>query len=115
MNRKRSNRIVWGAATVESAMGASIELSSSPAAKAISSGIRGWAVRGAGWLSGPLPLALRLLSLKRNPRNHALRRAAAISSLAGSLLTRWTWVHAGKLSAASPSIPLRRPSSASLE
>jgi hypothetical protein len=67
-------------------MGVSIELSSSPATKALSSGISGWTMRGAGWLSGLLPLTLRLVSLKSNPRNHAFRRPAAISSLAGSLL-----------------------------
>jgi formate-dependent nitrite reductase membrane component NrfD len=109
------NRIALGAAAVETAMGVSIELSSSPGTKALRSGISGWAMRGAGLLSGPLPLALRLLSLKRNPRNHALHRTAAISSLAGSLLTRWAWIHAGKLSADDPSIPLQLPSCASLE
>lgn len=100
------NRIALGAAAVETAMGASIELSSSPGTKALKSGLSGWAMRGAGLLSGPLPLALRMLSL-RSKQKSRLRRAAAIASLAGALLTRWAWVHAGKLSAADPSVPLQ--------
>jgi len=101
------NRIAMGAAAVETAMGASIELSLSPGTKALKSGLSGWAMRGAGFLSGPLPLALRILSLRNKERKSGLRRAAAISSLAGSLLTRWAWVHAGKISAADPSVPLQ--------
>jgi formate-dependent nitrite reductase membrane component NrfD len=101
------HRIALGAAAVETAMGASIEVSSSPATKALKSGASGWAMRGAGVLSGPLPLALRLLSSTSNGRKRSLRRAAAISSLAGSLLTRWAWVHAGKLSADDPPVPLQ--------
>ncbi len=101
------HRIALGAAAVETAMGASIELSSSPGRKALKSGLSGWAMRGAGLLSGPLPLALRMLSLRSKQRKSGLRSAAAISSLAGSLLTRWAWVHAGKLSAADPSVPLQ--------
>jgi protein NrfD len=105
------NRIALGAAAVETAMGASIELSSTPGTKALKSGMSGWAMRGAGLLSGPLPLALRLLSSKNNARKRGLRRAAAISSVAGSLLTRWAWVHAGKVSADDPSVSLQLDSS----
>lgn len=101
------HRIALGAAAVETAMGASIELGSTPGTKALKTGVSGWAMRGAGLLSGPLPLALRLLSLTSAGRGRSLRRAAAISSLAGSLLTRWAWVHAGKLSADDPSVPLQ--------
>lgn len=45
-------------------------------------------------LSGPVPLALRILG-----RTKHARRFAAVSSLAGSLLTRFAWVQAGKKSA----------------
>lgn len=106
------NRIALGAAAIETAMGASIELNSSPGTKALKSGVSGWAMRAAGVLSGPLPLALRLLSLgTSNTRERKLRRAAAISSIAGSLLTRWAWVHAGKISADDNSVPLQLHSS----
>jgi DMSO reductase anchor subunit len=44
----------------------------------------------AGALSGPIPLALRLLGA---------RKGAAVSTLLGSLLTRFAWVEAGKESA----------------
>lgn len=104
---KALDRIALGAAAVETAMGASIELSSAPGTRALKSGVSGWAMRGAGLLSGPLPLVLRLLSWRSKGQKSGLRRAAAISSLAGSLLTRWAWVHAGKLSAADPSVPLQ--------
>ncbi len=103
------NRIAMGAASIETAMGASIELRTTPASKALRSGISGWAMRGAGLLSGPLPLALRLLALSNKKRGRGLRRAAAISSLAGSLLTRWAWVRAGKVSADDPAVTLQQP------
>ena len=43
-----------------------------------------------GALSGPIPLALRLLGA---------RQGAAVSTLLGSLITRFAWVEAGKASA----------------
>jgi formate-dependent nitrite reductase membrane component NrfD len=50
-----------------------------------------------GFFSGPLPLALRLLGGRR------ARKAAAASTLLGSLLTRIAWVEAGKRSASDAS------------
>jgi hypothetical protein len=41
--------------------------------------------------------------------NKKLRRAAAWSSIAGSLLTRFGWVHAGRASARDHRIPLELP------
>jgi hypothetical protein len=49
---------------------------------------------------------LRLLALKKGGPRRNLRRAAAISSLVGSLLTRWAWIEAGKNSAEDASVPL---------
>jgi formate-dependent nitrite reductase membrane component NrfD len=100
------NRIAIGAAAMETCMGVSLELDSSPASKPLKSGGSGWAMRGAGLLSGPVPLGLRLLSLGMKSRKRGLRRAAAVSSIAGSLLTRFAWVGAGKTSAADNSVPL---------
>jgi formate-dependent nitrite reductase membrane component NrfD len=101
------NKIAVGAAAVETFMGVAIERQSTPASAALKSGATGWAMRGAGLLSGPLPLALRILSLAGKKRSRSLRRAAAISSIAGSLLTRFAWVEAGKASAADNSVPLK--------
>jgi hypothetical protein len=36
-----------------------------------------------------------------------LRKAAAISSIAGSLITRWAWVYAGRASSKDPKVPLQ--------
>ncbi|MGA8622893.1 MAG: NrfD/PsrC family molybdoenzyme membrane anchor subunit [Candidatus Sulfotelmatobacter sp.] len=102
------NRIAIGAAAVETAMGASIELRSMPGSQPLRSGTSGSAMRAAGLLSGPVPLVLRLLALGNKRRSRGLRRAAAISSLAGSLLTRWAWIRAGKASANDPAAPLQQ-------
>jgi hypothetical protein len=68
---------------------------------------KGWSgamVRAGGVLSGPVPLALRLAYAMSG--NIKLRRAAAWSSIAGSLLTRFGWVQAGRASAQDHRIPL---------
>ena len=51
------------------------------------------------WLSGPVPLTMRLASLLLPGRHLVLRRLAACSGIAGSLFTRYGWVEAGKASA----------------
>jgi hypothetical protein len=74
---------------------------------------KGWSgaiVRAGGVLSGPVPLALRLAYAVSG--NKKLRRAAAWSSVAGSLLTRFGWVHAGRASARDHRIPLELPENA---
>lgn len=71
---------------------------------------KGWSgamVRAGGVLSGPVPLALRLAYAISG--NKKLRRAAAWSSVAGSLLTRFGWVQAGRASARDHRIPLDLP------
>ncbi len=47
-------------------------------------------IKAAGILSGPVPFVLRLIGK---------RKAAAAATIAGSLLTRFAWVEAGKVSA----------------
>ena len=60
-----------------------------------------------GIFSGPVPLALRLAAEFASPLNsRKLRRAAAASSLAGSLCTRIGWVKAGHVSAKDWRLPL---------
>jgi hypothetical protein len=68
---------------------------------------KGWSgaiVRAGGILSGPVPLGLRVAYALTGKKS--LRRAAAWSSIAGSLLTRFGWVHAGRASARDHRIPL---------
>ncbi|HUF78073.1 MAG TPA: hypothetical protein VMR44_04055, partial [Thermoanaerobaculia bacterium] len=69
-----------------------------PAFEPLKRGRSGAIVRAGGLLSGPVPLALRILGR---------RKAAAVSALAGSLLTRFGWVEAGKASAGDPALLLR--------
>jgi formate-dependent nitrite reductase membrane component NrfD len=103
------NRIGIGATVVETAIGASLELGKKPGTEPLHRKATGWTMRVAGLLSGPLPLALRLLSLTSPERKQKLRRAAAISSVAGSLITRFAWVYAGRASSKDPSVPLQLP------
>jgi hypothetical protein len=91
------NLLGIAAAAVETAVGAVHETDPDPVYEPLKRGRSGAIVRTGGVLSGPVPLLLRLLGA---------RRAAAVSSLAGSLLTRFGWVEAGKTSADDPSLPL---------
>lgn len=72
-------------------------------------GVSGIIVRLGGILSGPVPLLLRLAFAIGGNRN--LRRAAAWSSIAGSLLTRFGWIRAGHASARDYTLPLELASS----
>lgn len=89
------NRVGVAASAVETVVGARIESRRHPALEPLKRGVSGLAIRAGGLLSGPLPLALRLLA----PRSKRARRLAAISALAGSLLTRIGWIAAGRASA----------------
>jgi formate-dependent nitrite reductase membrane component NrfD len=89
------NYIGAGAAAVETLIGSSLELSSSEALVPLKENWTGSVVRAGGVLSGPLPLALRLLA----GRSRSARKAAAISTLVGSALTRVGWLAAGRESA----------------
>ncbi|HXT74253.1 MAG TPA: NrfD/PsrC family molybdoenzyme membrane anchor subunit [Candidatus Angelobacter sp.] len=99
-----------GSALCETAIGARIETSQTPALKPLKSGRTGMLTRLGGLLSGPLPLALRLIAaFSTRERSRKLRRAAAVSTIAGSLLTREAWIKAGAVSANDPRIPLQLP------
>lgn len=89
-----------GAALTETAMGASIELNPDPAVEPLKHGPSGWLIRVGGVLSGPIPLALRTISLfSKGSRAEKLRKYAAVSSVVGSAITRAAWIHAGHVSA----------------
>lgn len=83
-----------GAAAVETLVGASLELRQSEALVPLKENRSGTITRVGGVLSGPLPLALRLLA----GRSPSARKAAAIATITGSLLTRVGWLSAGKSS-----------------
>ncbi len=68
-------------------------------------GLSGLLVQLAGILSGPAPLALRVASFFARDRQR-LRRLAALSGIAGSLLMRYGWVLAGSESSRDWRIPL---------
>jgi hypothetical protein len=73
-------------------------------------GTSGWITRAGGVLSGALPLALRLLSTASSgKRSRNIRKWAAVSGIAGSLLTRYGWVLAGHASARDWRLPLEIP------
>ena len=96
------NLLAIGAAAAESFLGLSIELDRGPGQAPLRTGRSGRLIRAGGILSGPVVLALRLLV----GRNNAARRAASLSALLGSLLTRIGWVAAGHASARDP-LPAR--------
>ena len=79
----------------ETFVGARIEMRGGKESEPLRHGASGTTIRIGGLLSGPLPLLLRLLG----GRSKRARRAAAVSSLAGSLITRFAWVKAGRASA----------------
>jgi hypothetical protein len=89
-----------GAAIFECWEGWRIESRQQPALNPLKRGVSGFITRAGGVLSGPVPAVLRLASLLSGRRsNDDLCRWAAISSVAGSLVTRIAWVHAGHVSA----------------
>jgi hypothetical protein len=96
-----------GAAVFECWEGLRIESRPHPHLDPLKHGTSGWLTRAGGALSGPVPLALRAASsLGSSKRAGSLRRWAAWSSIAGSLLTRFAWIRAGHVSARNWELPL---------
>ncbi len=95
------------ASGVEAAEGVRIETNPRVVTEPLKHGYSGWIIRTGGMLSGPIPLGLRLASLF-TPRetSRKLRRIAAASSIAGSLITRMAWIEAGHASARDWRLPL---------
>jgi hypothetical protein len=98
------NVLGLAAAAFETLTGIEIESDRTIDSEPLRRGVTGTTIRIGGFFSGPLPLVLRLLGI----RSRRARRAAAASSLLGSLITRVAWIEAGKTSAADPR-PLLRP------
>lgn len=91
------------AAALETLEGAKIETELDEVHDPLRHGGSGWLTRTGGILSGPVPLALRLASLVGGER---MRRGAAWASIAGSLITRYAWMRAGRNSARDYKLPL---------
>jgi hypothetical protein len=99
------NQLALAAAAIETAILASLEVDVDPRLVPLKTGASGLGIRLGGLLTGPVPLALRLLGGK----SRRWRRAAAVSSLAGSLMSRLAWMAAGRASASDPRVPLDLP------
>jgi hypothetical protein len=103
------NALGIAACAGETLIGAKIELDQRRVSEPLKKGTSGWLTRIGGVLSGPLPLALRLLAgNSKSERSVKLRKAAAMSSIAGSLITRAAWIAAGRVSAKDPRLELNR-------
>lgn len=99
------NALGLAASAYETAEGAIIEFTRDRVNRPLQRGKSGLIVRLGGALSGPIPFALRLAcTLTGNP---SLRKAASVCSVAGSLLTRFGWIEAGKASARDHVLPLQ--------
>lgn len=85
--------------------GIELETKRTRANEPVHKGLSGAIVRAGGVLSGPVPLALRVAYAVTGNRD--FRKAAAWSSIAGSLLTRFGWIRAGHSSAKDHRIPLK--------
>ncbi|HUL74499.1 MAG TPA: NrfD/PsrC family molybdoenzyme membrane anchor subunit [Vicinamibacterales bacterium] len=90
------NGLGIGAAAVETVLGIQLEWSRDRVTRSLFTGSSGVLVRLGAWLTGPVPLVLRLASGSLP----ALRLAAAVSMTVGSLATRFGWIGAGRESAA---------------
>lgn len=97
-----------GASLFESFEGLRIESRSQTHLDPLKRGTSGLITRAGGVLSGPIPALLRVASLfGGKQKSNSLRRWAAWSAIAGSVLTRFAWVHAGHLSARDWKLPLQ--------
>jgi hypothetical protein len=102
------NTLGMGGSAVEVLEGLNVELSKKPAMEPLRCGRSGWLTRVGGILSGPVPLALRVAAaFTGKRRSRQLRKIAAASSVAGSMLTRIAWVYAGHVSARDWRPPLK--------
>ncbi len=96
------NDLGLAAAAVETVVGAALESRAVASERPLKEGASGALVRAGGVLSGPIPLVLRVLG-RRRPM---WRRAASLAAIAGSILTRFGWIAAGRESTQDASLQL---------
>ena len=106
---KALNRLALLAAAAETGAAIHLATRTDRSLQPLKMGMTGALTNAGAILSGPVPLALRILG-GQSPR---ARRLAAVSSLAGSLLTRFAWVAAGRVSSRHSAIPLKLENSGS--
>ena len=107
---KALNNLGIVASAYEVYEGIALETRRTRANEPVHKGRSGFIVRTGGTLSGPVPLALRIAFAITGKK--VFRQAAAWSSLAGSLLTRFGWIDAGHASSKDHRIPLMLEESA---
>jgi formate-dependent nitrite reductase membrane component NrfD len=103
-NSAALNLLGIGASAFETYEGLHLEQRPEAALEPLKHGLSGWITRLGGVLSGPAPLSLRLAAQISGSRR--MRRAACWAAIAGSLLTRYGWMQAGKSSAQDWRLPL---------
>lgn len=101
------NLLGMGASAFEAYEGVHLERRGEAALDPLKHGVSGWITRLGGVLSGPAALGLRLGAQISGSRK--MRRGACWSAIAGSLLTRYGWMQAGKASARDWRLPLQVP------
>jgi formate-dependent nitrite reductase membrane component NrfD len=106
-NSTALNLLGIGASAFEAYEGLHLEQRHEAALEPLKHGLSGWSTRLGGVLSGPAPLSLRLAAQISGSRK--MRRAACWAAIAGSLLTRYGWMQAGKASARDWRLPLEVP------
>jgi formate-dependent nitrite reductase membrane component NrfD len=89
------NRIGIGTAAFETILLVHLEWQRDRLARSLFAGRSGILVRAGAWLTGPMPLVLRLADTMAP----GLRLLAAVSMVIGSLVTRFGWIAAGRRSA----------------
>jgi formate-dependent nitrite reductase membrane component NrfD len=103
-NSTALNLLGIGASAFETYEGLHLEQRQEAALEPLKHGLSGWITRLGGVLSGPAPLSLRMAAQISGSRK--IRRAACWAAIAGSLLTRYGWMQAGKSSAQDWRLPL---------
>jgi hypothetical protein len=96
------HRINLTGAVGETLVGMRLECDRDRRQDPVKHGRSGTLIRLGGLLSGPAPLAIRLLA----GQSRNARRSAALLSLAGSVVTRFAWLDAAQPSSEDPRIPL---------
>ena len=105
-NSRALNLLGVLSASMETWEAIDIAASKSRALLPLKQGSSGALISAGALLSGPAPLLLRIGAVLLPGRRTTLRRLAACAGIAGSLLTRYGWVEAGKQSARDWRLPL---------